>query len=111
MASWIANQSSNPAVGESPERGGYEFSFQWLCRLLQLNPEAGGEHLTSQLSWAAALLLVICVCHVYLVDKFSTLCNMAPYDWGDGGSIDIFMNGMVLLLWGAGAIVQGGYGI
>ena len=32
----------------------------WLisCRLLQLNPGAWGEHLTSQLTWAAAWLLV-----------------------------------------------------
>ena len=36
---------------------------------------------------------------------------MTPYDWADGGSIDVFLKFMVLLLWGAGAILQDGYGI
>ena len=43
-----------------------------LCGLLRLNPGAWGEHLTSQLSWATAWLLVTCANSVYLVvDEFS----------------------------------------
>ena len=37
---------------------------------------------------------------------------MAPYDWANGGSVDVFwMVSMVLLLWGVGAILGNGYGI
>ena len=48
----------------------------WLMsyRLLRLNLGAGGEHLTSQLSWIAAWLLVTRVCPVYLVDELALLC-------------------------------------
>ena len=35
-------------------------------RLLWLSPRAWGEHLTCLLIWVAALLLVACVCPVYL---------------------------------------------
>ena len=41
--------------------------FGILCLLLLLNPGARGEHLTSQLSWVAAWLLVTCFCLFYLV--------------------------------------------
>ena len=43
----------------------------WLisCRLLWLNARAHGEHLICQLLWAAAWLLVIHVCPVYLADE------------------------------------------
>ena len=43
--------------------------FLSLCRLLWLNPGARGEHLTSQLSWITAWLLVTRVCPVYLADE------------------------------------------
>ena len=37
---------------------------------------------------------------------------MAPYDWANGFSLDVFwMVSMVLLLWGADAILGNGYGI
>ena len=45
------------------------------------------------------------------MDEFSPWCDVAPYDRADGGSVDIFMNGIILPLWGAGAILQDGYGI
>ena len=51
---------------------------------LRLNPKAWMEHLTSQLSWAAAWLLVTHVCPAYLVDELRSLCSVAPYDWVDG---------------------------
>ena len=41
--------------------------YFWWCWLLRLNPRAWGEHITSQLSWAAAWLLVTCDSLVYLV--------------------------------------------
>ena len=43
----------------------------WLisCRLLWLNAGVQGEHLASQLSWAAAWLLVTHACPVHLVDE------------------------------------------
>ena len=40
-----------------------------ICRLLRLNLEVRGEHLTSQLTRLAALLLVKHVCPVYLVEE------------------------------------------
>ena len=49
-----------------------------ICRLLWLNTREWGENLTSQLSWAAAWLLVTCVSPVYLVvDEFSP-CVLWP---------------------------------
>ena len=42
-----------------------------FCGLLWLNPGARGEHLTGQLTWAAAWLLVTRICPVYLLDEFS----------------------------------------
>ena len=60
------------------------------CRLLQLNAGAQGEHL-SQLSWAAAQLLITHVGPMFLVDKlvllfygFSSLgswCNFRKLVW------------------------------
>ena len=50
------------------DRMGYLLSLI-SCRLLWLNAGVQREHLTRQLSWAAAQLLVACVCHVYLLDK------------------------------------------
>ena len=39
------------------------------------------------------------VCPVYLVDEL-VLMFYAPYDWANGGSVDIFcMRSMVLVLW------------
>ena len=35
----------------------------------RLDPGVQGEHFTTQLSWLTALLLVTCVCSVYLVNK------------------------------------------
>ena len=79
---------------------------------LRLNPKAWMEHLTSQLSWAAAWLLVTHVCPAYLVDELRSLCSVAPYDWVDGGSVDYFwMVSMLLLLWGVDAILRNGCGI
>ena len=46
--------------------------YRLSCKLLQLNPGAWGEHLTNQLSWVAAWLLVTCfVCPIYLVHEES----------------------------------------
>ena len=44
-----------------------------FCRLLWLNLRVQGEHLTSQLSWAASCLTIshMCVCTICLVDEFS----------------------------------------
>ena len=41
------------------------------------------------------------------------LCSIPPYDWANGGSADIFlcMVSMVLVLWGVDAILGNGYGI
>ena len=50
-------------------RSKYKKSYFWWCWLLQLNPKARGEHLSSQLSWVAAWLLVTRVCLVYLVEE------------------------------------------
>ena len=50
-------------------RSKYKKSYFWWCWLLQLNPKARGEHLSSQLSWVAAWLLVTRVCPVYLVEE------------------------------------------
>ena len=37
---------------------------------------------------------------------------MTPYDWANGGSVDVFwMVGMVLLLWRVDVILENGYGI
>ena len=37
---------------------------------------------------------------------------MAPYDWANGGSVDVFcMVSMILFLWGVDAILGYGYGI
>ena len=48
------------------------------CGLLRLISRAWGEHLTSQLSWAAAWLLVTCISPIYLVvDEFSP-CVLWP---------------------------------
>ena len=55
----------------------------------RLNPGVRGEHLTSQLSWVAAWLLVTHACPVYLVDEL-VLVFYAPYDWVNGGSVDVF---------------------
>ena len=53
-------------------------------------PGARGKHLTNQLSWAAASLLVTCSSSVYLV-----VDELRPYVlWslmiGLGGSVDVF---------------------
>ena len=45
--------------------------FGFICiyrRLLWLNPGARGEHLTSEISWVTAWLLITSVCPVYFVD-------------------------------------------
>ena len=47
----------------------YKKSYFWWCWWFQLNPGVRGEHLTWQLSWVAAWLLVIRVCRVYLVEE------------------------------------------
>ena len=37
---------------------------------------------------------------------------MPPYDWANDGSLDVlFMHGMVLVLWGVGAILGNEYRI
>ena len=57
-------------------KGGNGYGIQ--CELLRLNPRAWWEHLTSQLSWAAAWLLVTCISPVYLVvDEFGP-CALRP---------------------------------
>ena len=39
------------------------------------------------------------------------MCSTGSYDWTDGSSVGIFLNGMVLLLCGVDAILQNGCGI
>ena len=38
---------------------------------------------------------------------------MTPYDWANGGSVNVFLRvvSMVLVPWGVGAILGNGYGI
>ena len=80
-------------------------------RLLQLNPGAQGEDLTSQHSWTAALLLVTRVWPVYLVNEFSQY-SMAPYDWANGGFVGIFLDGEYgFTSMGGDTILGNGYGI
>ena len=83
-----------------------------VCRLLRLNPRAQGEHLTSQLSWAAAWLLVTRVCPVFLVGEFSP-CVLWPLMIGLMVVLLTFfwMVSIVLLLWGVEATLGNGYGI
>ena len=52
----------------------------WLisCELLRLDSEMWGEHLTSQLPWAAAWLLVTCGSPVYLVVAEFSTCVLWP---------------------------------
>ena len=54
--------------------------LQWLisCGLLRLDPGAWGEHLTSQLPWETAWLLVICGSPVYLVVAEFSNCVLWP---------------------------------
>ena len=60
------------------------------CVLLRLNPGTRGEHLTSQLSWAAARILVTCVHPVYLaVDELILVFYMAPCAGANGGSVEV----------------------
>ena len=58
------------------------------------------EHLTTQLSWAAVLLLVTCGSLVFQVVGVKSLCSMVPYGCVNGGSVDVFchMVSMVLLM-------------
>ena len=73
---WICLSSlvGNKAGSRFGDPGRVDFSifnivnplWRWLFRL---NPGAWGEHLTSQLSWVAAWILVTCVCPVYLVKE------------------------------------------
>ena len=64
-----------------------------------------------------ALALIVCcltISHTCLPclpsRRVKSLCSTAPYDWTDGGSVGVFLNGMVLLLWGVDAILQNGCG-
>ena len=65
------------------------------CRLLWLNSGARGEHLTSQLSWVVAWLLVTHVCPVYLADD---LVLIIPYGWANSGSVDVFLRMVSMVL-------------
>ena len=56
----------------------YHLSNPRSCRLLQLNPGGWGEHLTDQLPWAAAWLLVTCLSPVYLVVNEFSPCVLWP---------------------------------
>ena len=69
---WVAKPGTWWPGSPYGSRMGY---LPWLIsyRLLQLNPRARGEHLTHQLSWIAAWLLVTRVCPVYLVDQLALL--------------------------------------
>ena len=53
------------------------FCHSVRCGLLPLNLGAWEEHLNSQMTWAAAWLLVIRICPVYLVDDISP-CVLWP---------------------------------
>ena len=50
-------------------------------RLLTVKTRSMREHLTSQLSWEAAWLLVTCGSPVYLVIDQLRPCFKVPYDW------------------------------
>ena len=66
-----------------------------ICRLLWLNTREWGENLTSQLSWAAAWLLVTCVSPVYLVvDEFSPVFYGPLYIYNPKNMKTIFLNFM-----------------
>ena len=87
------------------------------CGLPRLNPGVRGEDLTSQLSWAAASLLAIHVCPVYLVDEFSP-CVLWPFMIGlMVVLLMLFVKVvsmvllLVFLLWGVDAILWDGYRI
>ena len=66
----------------------------------QLKPRARGEHLTSQLSWAAVWLLVTCGSPVYLVVDELRPFVLWPLLLGLNGSVEVFfdMVSMVLLI-------------
>ena len=79
--------------------------------------------ITSAKSWSArgashqptsktASLLVTCVCPVYLVDEL-VLAIYDAYNWPNGGSIDVFLRvvSVVLVPWRVGAILGKGFGI
>ena len=64
---------------------GIEADCSWL------KPGAWGEHLTSQLLWEAAWLLVICSSAVYLVvDDLRPCCVLWSHIIGLCDSVDIF---------------------
>ena len=109
---WVAKPGTWWPGSPYGSRMGY---LPWLIsyRLLQLNPRARGEHLTHQLSWIAAWLLVTRVCPVYLVDQLALISPVSPYNWANGSSVDVFLCLviMALVLRGVGAILGNGYGI
>ena len=69
----------------------------------RLKPRAGGEHLTSQLSWAAAWLLVTCGSPVYLVVDELSPCVLWPLMIRLAGSVFFlfFLTWWVVLLIGS----------
>ena len=56
----------------------------------RLKPGTCGEHLTNQVSWAAAWLLVTCGSPVYLVVDESRSCVLWFLLIGLGDSLDVF---------------------
>ena len=76
---WVAREETWwPGL---PDRGRMGYLPRLIsCRLLRLNLEVRGEHLTSQLSWIAAVwLLITRVCTVYIVDEL-VLVFSTPYE-------------------------------
>ena len=71
--------------------------------------ERGASH---QPTFMDSCLLVARVWPVYLVDEL-VLVFCTPYDWANGGSIDIFLRmvSMALVLWGVGTILGNGHRI
>ena len=83
-----------------------------MRRLLRLNPGARGEHLTSQLTWEAAWLLVTRIFPIYLADEFSPCVLWLLMIELMVVLFDAFlMVSMVLLLWWDDAIPKDGYKI
>ena len=100
-SAWVARTRTWQPGSPNESRMGY---LPWLipCRLLRLNLGARGEHFIIHLSWIAAWLLVTHVFPVYLVDELALVsCTLPthhpPYDWTNGGSIDIFCSWRVWL--------------
>ena len=98
----LSNQKIFRGMGEDGvvEIGHFDkhiFKNMWIALA---TTQSVREHLTTQLSWAAVLLLVTCGSLVFQVVGVKVLCSMVPYGCVNGGSVDVFchMVSMVLLM-------------